>query len=308
MMNGRTFWRLASGVIALAAGIYFVDYAKEHLIDLSDLDWNRDSGFLLAATTLLWVGIIAISSIIWRNLLADLDHRLPWSVCLTIYGLAQFGKYLPGNVGHHVGRVVLARRAGVPTTATIQTMLIEITCGVGVGSGVALLGLAHFVAHDTRVSAGALILVFVATMVISWAGLWLINTFLPGWAARITGGGRIVQPRLGTMIWISLLYLGTFLTVALLLDLHARYLFGAGESHLFMLVSIFAWSWIAGYITPGAPAGLGVREAILASSLTPIYGSSTAIGLTLSLRVVTTFGDGLAFLIALAARKITKIA
>jgi len=102
----------------------------------------------------------------------------------------------------------------------------------------------------------------------------------------------------------SFLYLVTFFIVGLLLDSHARILFGADNSQILTLTAIFAWSWIAGYITPGAPAGLGVREAVLVSALTPLYGASVAVGLTVSLRVVTTMGDGLVFLIALAVRRL----
>ena len=83
------------------------------------------------------------------------------------------------------------------------------------------------------------------------------------------------------------------------MDFHARYLFGAETSHIFLLTTIFAWSWIAGYITPGAPAGLGVREVVLVSALTPVYGASVAVGLTLSLRVVTTIGDMMTFVISM---------
>lgn len=304
-MNGMTVWRVVGVMIALAAGFYFVGYAKEHLHNLPHLGWNIGSWLLLAATTLLWVGNILVGAVIWRGLLTDLDHRLPWPACLTIYGMAQFGKYLPGNVGHHLGRVMLARYAGVPATATMQTILIEITWGIGVASSIALLGLAHFLVGDIEALAGALLVLLVITMLVPWVSLWFVNTFLPGLAVRLAHGGQIAPPRPGTMAWVSLLYLLSFLTVALLLDLHARYLFGAGESHFLILASIFAWSWIAGYVTPGAPAGLGVREAILVSSLTPIYGAGTAIGLSLSLRAVTTLGDGLAFLIALAVRHST---
>ena len=302
-MNFRTLWRLTGLAITLLAGIYFIGYANQNLRSLPPLDWDTGSWFVLTATILLWVGDIYLGAVIWRGLLADLDYRLPWTICLNIYGLAQFGKYLPGNVGHHVGRIVLARRVGVPATATMQTMLIEMAWVIGVGSGMALLGFAHFGDRDTWVSSSTLVLVLIAAMLIPWVGLWFVNTFLSGWVVRITGGSRIAPPRLGTMAWASLLYLLTFMSVALLLDLHARHLFGARESHLFMLSGIFAWSWIAGYITPGAPAGLGVREAVLVSALTPVYGAGTAIGLSLSLRAVTTLGDGLAFLIALVGQR-----
>jgi uncharacterized membrane protein YbhN (UPF0104 family) len=78
--------------------------------------------------------------------------------------------------------------------------------------------------------------------------------------------------------------------------------FGATESHLLIGISLFAAGWIAGFLTPGAPAGLGVRDAILLAGLTPLYGGREAVGITLVLRLVTTVGDGIGFLLATLAR------
>lgn len=133
----------------------------------------------------------------------------------------------------------------------------------------------------------------------TWAAWSVARTFFPKLVARLTDGGHIVLPRLKTLMFASMLYLTAFIAVGLLMDMHARLLFGAQTSHIYMLTVIFAWSWIAGYITLGAPAGLGVREAVLVSALTPLYGASVAVGLTLSLRVATTLGDLMIFLITL---------
>ena len=296
-MTAKILWRWASVLFALAACIYFIVYATAHIRELPPLAWGTSTWALLVFSILLWVGIIIIGALIWKILLVDLNFRLNWRNCMTIYGIAQFGKYLPGNIGHHVGRVVLAKQAGVPTGSTLQTMFIEMVWGIGIGSGIALFG--GVMGGDVKVSPAVLTLFFVATLLAPWAAWGVVKVFFPKIVARITDGGHIVLPRLGTLMLVSLLYLISFVAVALLMDMHARILFGAQTSHIFMLTVVFAWSWIAGYITPGAPAGLGVREAVLVSALTPIYGASVAVGLTLSLRGVTTLGDGMVFLIAM---------
>jgi hypothetical protein len=266
-------------LFALIAGIYFVGYAAEHIRDLPPLSWGWVTWTLLVVSISLWSGIIIVGALIWKILLIDLDVRLSWHDCLTIYGIAQLGKYLPGNIGHHVGRVVLAKQSGVPAASTLQTMLIELVWGIGVASGIALIGIV--LGSDLGGSPAVLTLFFVATLLGPWAAWSVAKVFFP------------------KLMLVSLLYLAVFLAVGLLMDMHARFLWGAQTSHVFMLAVVFAWSWIAGYITPGAPAGLGVREVVLVSALTPIYGASVAVGLTLSLRVVSTLGDMIVFLIAM---------
>lgn len=296
-MTANALWRWASVVFALVASFYFIGYATEHIRGLPPISWGMVTWSALVVSIILWSGIIILGAVIWKFLLVDLNCHLNWRDCVTIYGLAQFGKYLPGNVGHHVGRVVLAKQAGVPPATTLQTMLIEMVWNIGIASGIALFGVA--LGGDIGVSPAVLTLFFVVALMTPWAAWGVARTFFPKLLARITSDAPIALPRLGTLTLVSVLYLTAFMIAGLIIDMHARLLFGAQTSHMVMLTVVFAWSWIAGYVTPGAPAGLGVREAVLVSSLTPMYGASVAVGLTLSLRVVTTLGDMLVFVFAL---------
>jgi uncharacterized membrane protein YbhN (UPF0104 family) len=56
-------------------------------------------------------------------------------------------------------------------------------------------------------------------------------------------------------------------------------------------IGAFASSWLLGFLAPGAPAGLGVREAALALWLEPALGAPSAVLLIVLLRVATTLGD-----------------
>jgi uncharacterized membrane protein YbhN (UPF0104 family) len=85
-------------------------------------------------------------------------------------------------------------------------------------------------------------------------------------------------------------------------DLLVRGLFGVKESRIFLLTGTFAVAWVAGFLTPGAPAGLGVREAILLEVLGPIYGPGVAVGLAVFLRAATTLADGLTFTVTLIVK------
>ena len=70
----------------------------------------------------------------------------------------------------------------------------------------------------------------------------------------------------------------------------------------FML--LFGVAWIAGYLVPGAPGGLGVREAVMLLLFAPMVGPGVAVGISISMRVANMLGDGLAFLCGMAHRKL----
>jgi uncharacterized membrane protein YbhN (UPF0104 family) len=74
----------------------------------------------------------------------------------------------------------------------------------------------------------------------------------------------------------------------------------------FLITSIFAISWLLGFITPGSPGGIGIREALLVTFLAPIYGNAIAIWLSIVLRIITTLGDGIAFLIGISLTPFVK--
>jgi uncharacterized membrane protein len=99
------------------------------------------------------------------------------------------------------------------------------------------------------------------------------------------------------------LYTSTFLIMGGIANSLARYLFGALNAPFWLITGIITVAWVAGFITPGSPAGMGVREAILVAALGPILGTGVALGVSIALRAVTTLGDGLAFLAALALKR-----
>jgi hypothetical protein len=54
---------------------------------------------------------------------------------------------------------------------------------------------------------------------------------------------------------------------------------------------VVAAGWLAGYLTPGAPAGLGVREVVVTTLLTPHTGATIAVSASLLWRLTALFTD-----------------
>ena len=65
-------------------------------------------------------------------------------------------------------------------------------------------------------------------------------------------------------------------------------------------IGALALAWVAGFITPGAAAGVGVREAVLMVALDGPLGLEASAVVALAFRLVTTAGDGVFCALALA--------
>jgi hypothetical protein len=93
-----------------------------------------------------------------------------------------------------------------------------------------------------------------------------------------------------------LLYLVFFcalgeMTVATLYGITGRWVWSLSQP----LTVAYTAAWFIGYITPGAPGGVGVREAALVVLLGPSLGEATALSVAAGLRLLTMLGDLLLF-------------
>src|SRR5213593_1927323 len=106
-------WRRAFGLLMLLASLaFFLPYLYANAGHLRDIEWSPRAigGFGLAV--LLCATVLAIGSVNWFALLRVSGVPVGMLNSSVIFFTAQFAKYLPGNVAHHVGRVALARAYG----------------------------------------------------------------------------------------------------------------------------------------------------------------------------------------------------
>ena len=153
---------------------------------------------------------------------------------------------------------------------------------------------------------GALIF---AGLIVLMVTAWAVGRLQPKLMDKFTADGTIAIPRARILALSLLLYLLCFALMGLAVYLILICVFDVSVVPFLVVTGIFAFAWVAGFITPGAPAGFGVREAILITLLKPLYGGGVALGVTVALRIVTLAGDGIVFTVTLisARREIPRI-
>jgi len=214
--------------------------------------------------------------------------------------VSQFGKYLPGNVGHHVGRVMLAKNSGLSNGSIAITMILELLIVIFAACATALLAFSL----DNTILLSSLLDIptldeIIAFFLIATILLTYLFSHKPFILKRLYSLYNVTHIRLPYLLSCLLLYIANFLIHGGILYLLMSLFASGGGSDFWILTGVFSIAWLVGFITPGAPAGLGIREVILVSALDPIYGPGVALSLTVSSRVITTIGDGIGFLIGL---------
>lgn len=285
-------------LVAIAGGVAFLAYAMS-AVRFADIVPYLTLRTVLAvlAATILYGCTIPVSAWAWRQLLAALGSHRGLLELNQILLTTQIGKYLPGNVGQHIGRAGMALSRGIqpsPLVASIAyEMLLLMLAGVLTGTVAGLLSPAGKRALQGHGATMALIfaIAFACLMLVPIAG-----RVLPPLMRRLSAGaGAItaVDLRLGVSPALSAFaaYVTCYLLIGAGIGLLATSMFPHVPLDLALLVAAFAIAWVAGFVTPGAPAGLGVREGVLILMLGGSLGAAAATALILALRLATMLGD-----------------
>ena len=295
--------RTAGWLVAAALVGYFLWFAGRAL------DADALGGLLslpvclaLVAAALLYATIIPVTAWAWARLLARQGEVWTARSLALLLGRVQLAKYVPGNVAQHAGRAILALRAGMGGRPLAVTVVQETVLATAASVLVGVLALAATAPGIAQLPEGSRSWLLAAGALLGCAVLVLASFDLPvgrlaasrSRIARLLarGGGlpghRVVLPALGA-------YVLNYLVIGLGLWLVARAAGLPAALDLWVATAAFALSWLLGFLAPGAPAGLGVREGIMALLLTGIVPDADALAFVLLARVVTLAGDAIIY-------------
>ena len=243
-------------------------------------------------TTSAWVGLTFLVVVYgaangllakaWWHLLKYFQLNAPWRWALKAYGVSQINKYIPGNIFHLAGRQALGMSAGLAARPLAKSAMWELAL-------LALLGLLY----------GALAIPLIYTPVSNFAAsvLWGSLLACSYVALRYFGALQLAL----AMCWQAgflLLSGAVFVAVLFMSDQTLT----PGYATLPAVCGAYVLAWLAGLVTPGAPAGVGVRETVLLLLLNAQFAPSDLLVAVVLGRVVTAAGDLLFYLYALTLK------
>ena len=238
----RSWLHIAGGAFGLLGVVFVIMRLNIYIeqIDLTRFD----------TTAWSWIGLLALAygsanillAQAWWHLLVFFDVEVERKWAVKTYGLSQLAKYVPGNIFHLAGRQALGMAAGLPAGALAKSTLWELGLIATAGAIFGLLATplvwselpvyASAGAFGTMSALGAITLHWRLSPAVGAAFIWQIF-FLVISGAVFMGALFLVAPSVATF------------------------------SNFSVLCGAYVIAWLAGLVTPGAPAGVGVREFIL---------------------------------------------
>ncbi len=290
-MNQKVFRCL--GFVIISCSIIFVTYRVWDIfpeIEIQVIQPNILPNLFLI--TILYTIAVFCVSLGWQKFLVNQGEPLAtFSLCQKIYSRSVIAKYVPLGILEYAGRHVIAGEHGISQGHVASANLWEILSQVFVAC--IFISVFWFLSGTELqiISSAFLFTVFLGFFVVlisfnKFVNLipWLVNRFN---ISRLKLKFVIVP-----MIFYTVFFfiLGVILVVVVSnvsqqLNLHeTAYIF-----------AISAIAWLFGYITPGAPAGLGIREATLLLGIGEMVSEPNALLIIGLFRIVTVLGDLLYF-------------
>lgn len=265
-------------------GVVFVVFKLVEYGDQIDL-----SGFSYGASLALLGLVVAygaanlLLAFAWRDLLKHFGVATDARWALRVYGVTQLARYVPGNIFHLAGRQGIGVAVGLPAWPLAKSALWELGIISITGSLFAFLIFPFFVGEGSGLL--ALAVFFVAVV----ACMWITFRWFGRWIARAVGRYAVFLALSG-LVFLAVLFL-VVPTVSI------------GTSAVAGICGAYVVAWLAGLVTPGAPAGVGIRELVLFAILQSVVSEADLLAAILLGRVVTVGGDVLFYLAAIAVRK-----
>ncbi|MES2302133.1 MAG: hypothetical protein V4521_08695 [Pseudomonadota bacterium] len=201
------------------------------------------------------------------SVLAAATEKLGSRQVDALYGRGVLAKYLPGSVFQYASRQVEGAAAGLPHGTLAKASVTEIAL--------------HLPA--SMIAAGISVVI---------AGLPSLG------GAALAGAAFLALRAKATLVRAGSLQLCAFACFAASAALVGAALLPAGAP-LGLFAALFLMAWLAGFLVPVAPGGLGVREAALLALAGSQFAPGPLLACVLALRIASILGDVLFGAIAL---------
>lgn len=248
-------------VVLVIAGFSFVAWRMAK--HWNEVDWTtlHLNPVPLALSFVAYFGIWElVRGIKLRILYKSFGYQVRWWDAVLINSSTRIAKYIPGGVWFVGAKSLVAERFSIPLSVTWTSAIVDaIFLLSGIGALLAITILANWLLGIVA----AIVCVVVAPTLVMLA-LRILYRIWPNKIAR-------VRPNYAPLLVASTLYVFTWIVQAVALYLVVVSFYPTGISLLPKMATAWYTSWLVGFITPFAPGGLGVRDAMFSAMLSPEF-------------------------------------
>lgn len=294
---GKVYKRIGAVLAFIFLGLVLVRGSA----DLPVLNF-RSSVFWagISVALALYVCSQVVSACAWKSVLLICGSAQPIGRAESQLFVSQIGKYIPGNFAHIFGRLSLAFSDGVGGAVAGAAMVLEV--GILLTTGMLISGGIILVSPDLVSQLTASLPRHADSVLPILGGLMTFAGLVLGQFIIRRSAGQ----NMPTLIQFCLPWAFHTFNFALLgMSLWCVTAAIAPETPVPVLhcIAVFTIAWIAGFLAPGVPGGVGIRDGIIALGLELFVGHGSGLGIAVAHRTVSILGDVVVLGLGLLLRK-----
>lgn len=260
-------------LFSISALIYVVYYISRLVNSIEINIFRENLIFAMALFVMVSTSFIYINAYAYKSIVSNVcESEIRYRDIADLYVTSNIYKYLPGNVVHFIGRNVIAKKYDIDQNKIALSTMIEI-----------------LVIITTTIS-------FLITIYMVYLDYWIWALLLLLLSMFIFFKKRLLTP-------FCLILFSIFLNNCMVVILYNMYEGSQLLSSFSEISMIQSASWLIGFLTPGVPGGIGVKEFFLIQMSPQKFVSIMAIVAVVH-RIILVCADCMGYLLLLLSRSI----
>ncbi len=264
--NAKKAVKLVGNAFVIAALAFVVKKIADMDIKMSDLSSPK----VVAAfvfSMVIQAALIVIACFPWLMFTRSLSGvRIPYKAAMPVYTKSNIYKYLPGNVFQYVGRNKLAADMNISHVDVACATILDILFCVFWTGVVSVILLGSRIAELLEKYGRNILLVGICGVFFLAAVIIVIRLkFADKFRSYISRYAKAFEKENRPQLFSGIFYYfvhncvsaGMYLICVMLIVPDASF------REQLILTGAFMFAWIIGFVTPGAPGGIGIREGVM---------------------------------------------
>lgn len=292
--------KIAGNLLMIAAIAFLVKKIVSMDADLSQLGSPAVIG-AFGVNLVIQTLLIVVGCIPWLVFTQSLSgKKIPFTAAMPVYTKSNVYKYLPGNVFQYVGRNKLAFDMSISHVDVACATILDILFCVFWTGIIAVVLLGGKIAGLLEKYGKNIIIVGIAGVILLAAALIFVRMkFGDKLKEYLSRYSKAFERENRKCLLAGIFYyLVSNIVSAVMYFVCLRLVLGGSVSfgELTALTGAFMFAWIIGFVTPGAPGGIGIREGVMIFVSGDAY-QERIILFVLVMRLASVLADAAAFVI-----------
>lgn len=285
----KSIKKKAVTILVIIAFVFLFSKIYQEKEIFTNFNWRFDITSFVIMVVLLLLNYLS-NIVAWHIILKSLHQKISFFEDFRIWALSSLTRFIPGKIWQYPGRIIMLSEAGVSTIVSGTAILAEILFNLTFG---ALVVLGSQIDTNYRLFYLVFILPFIFLLLTNRFFLKRLIVLVKWLSGKNLKTLEQINFSYKYIPLIIISFVVRFVVPGGVLYFLIDALTPVNINLLPVFIGLFSLSWLIGYVSIFAPAGLGVAEITLAGLLSSYMPLSVASSVAVGFRIVNLLAEAI---------------